>query len=59
MGRTKGISIRPLYPTLTEACLHDEKLYNLASLIEMIRIGRVREQQLAGEELQRILGKNS
>lgn len=50
-GKVKGISLTPLYPGVVEACLKDEKLYSLVSLIEMIRVGRVREQQIAASEL--------
>jgi len=50
-GKEKGTAILPIYPTLVRACLNDDKLYTLASLVEMIRVGRQREQKLAAEEL--------
>ena len=50
-GKVKGIALKPLYSSLPGACLHDEKLYTLASLVEMIRMGRAREQKIASEEL--------
>ncbi|MDC0980128.1 hypothetical protein OAQ84_00185 [Bdellovibrionales bacterium] len=50
-GKVKGIALKPFYPSLPKACLQDEKLYTLASLVEMIRMGRVREQKVASKEL--------
>lgn len=50
-GKVKGISLTPLYEGVVEACHKDEELYSLVSLIEMIRVGRVREQKIAASEL--------
>ena len=54
-GKIKGASIMPFYPSLPEACLGDEKLYILASLIEMIRAGRARERKIASDEIEKIM----
>ena len=54
-GKVKGIALKPFYPSLPKACLQDEKLYTLASLIEMIRMGRVREKKVASEELSQFI----
>lgn len=54
-GREKGTAILPIYSTLVRACLNDDKLYTLVSLIEMIRVGRQREQNIAAEELKNLI----
>lgn len=50
-GTVRGVGLKPIYHTLPDACLRDEKLYTLASLVEMLRAGRAREQQIAAKEL--------
>lgn len=58
-GIVKGTSIKPIHPSLPNACRHDEKLYELAALLEMIRIGRAREKKIAAEKIHEIImGKN-
>lgn len=54
-GEIKGAALKPFYPTLPNACLKDEKLYTLASLVEMIRAGRSREQEIGSRELRKII----
>jgi hypothetical protein len=41
----------PLYGTLPEAVLNDSKFYELIALVDTLRIGRVRERNLAIEIL--------
>lgn len=56
-GTVKGESVSPLYPTVPDAAIKDEKLHDLLALIDALRIGRVREIKLAREELRkRIVG---
>jgi len=50
-GTAFGESIEPLYPAVVLAIQKDKTLYELMSLIEAIRIGRVREINLAKNEL--------
>ena len=50
-GTAFGESIKPLYPAVVRAIQKDKTLYELLSLIETIRIGRVREIALAKNEL--------
>ena len=50
-GNLRGQAIEPLHPKTPEACLIDTKYYELMALIDTIRIGRVREQNLAFEIL--------
>lgn len=56
-GKVRGIVLIPIYSTLPQACLIDENLYKIASLVEMIRSGRAREQQIGSEELEKIVKK--
>lgn len=48
-GKTKGHSIAPLYKRAIEASLRDPQLYDLLSLCDVLRIGRLREKQKARE----------
>lgn len=54
-GENRGQAITPLYPTVADASLKDKKLYELLSLTECLRVGRIRERNLAIEHLERIL----
>jgi len=53
----KGIALLPIYPSVAEACAKDELLYEMMSLLEMIRIGRAREKNIAAKELKIVLEK--
>lgn len=46
-GNTRGQAIEPLHPNTPEACLKDEKYYELMALTDALRIGKVREQNIA------------
>lgn len=48
-GNSRGQAIEPLHPGIPEACLRDEKYYELMALTDAIRIGKVREQNIAFE----------
>lgn len=50
-GTVRGHSIMPLYPSVPEAALQDEKLYELLALVDALRVGRAREKQIAVQEL--------
>lgn len=50
-GHVRGQSIIPLYATVPEAALGDEKLYALLALTDALRVGRMREKNLAIQEL--------
>ena len=54
-GDKRGIVLKPIYPTLPEACLKDDQLYTLAALTEMLRMGRAREKKIAADELKKII----
>lgn len=55
-GNTRGQAIEPLHPNTPEACLKDTKYYELMALTDAIRIGKVREQNLAFEMLKERIG---
>jgi hypothetical protein len=52
-GTLRGHSIIPLYPSVPEASLKDEKLYELLALVDALRVGRAREKELAIMELKK------
>lgn len=46
-GSARGQALYPLYPSVPQAARRDTALYELLALLDAIRIGNVREQQLA------------
>lgn len=54
-GKEKGMIIEPLIPSLPKACELDSTFYELACLVDTLRIGKVREINLAYEELNKRL----
>lgn len=52
-GKVRGLSIDPLYKEQTKAALLDDSLYLMLALIDVIRVGRVREIKLATAELKK------
>lgn len=52
-GLDRGQAIEPLYPTAVEASLKDNSLYELLTLVDAIRVGRVREKEMAKRELEK------
>lgn len=52
-GELRGQTLIPLYPSVPEAALRDQRLYELLALCDAIRIGRTREQKLAADELKK------
>ncbi len=52
-GKFRGQTIEPLYKTVPEISLTDEKLYELLALTDAIRIGKMREQKIAIDELKK------
>jgi hypothetical protein len=53
MGGVRGHGITPLYASVPQAALEDERLYELLSLVDALRVGKVREKNLAAQELKR------
>ncbi len=54
-GKTRGVTLEPLYRTAPAAALRDGALYELLALVDAIRSGRVRERKVAERELQKRL----
>jgi DNA-binding Lrp family transcriptional regulator len=54
-GQLRGQAISPLYKNVVKAAKNDLELHQLLSLVDAIRVGRVREKQLAIEELKKRL----
>jgi hypothetical protein len=50
-GELRGQAINPLYPSVIKAVKNDIKLHELLALVDSIRVGKVREQNLAIEFL--------
>lgn len=46
-GSVRGLSLAPLYPSVPDAALRDEKLYALLSLFDALRAGQARERNAA------------
>jgi len=54
-GSVRGYALFPLYPTIPDACELDQKLYEIFTLIDALRIGAARERELAIVFLKRYL----
>jgi hypothetical protein len=54
-GKARGLAIEPFYPKQPEVAKKDEELYKLLALIDVIRVGRRREINIATEELSKII----
>ena len=52
-GLERGQAIEPLYNTVVEATLNDKDLYELLTLVDALRVGRIREKELAKKELEK------
>jgi len=50
-GQERGISFSPLYKSVPEVAMKDEKLYAALGLVDALRLGRAREIKLAEELL--------
>lgn len=50
-GQVRGHGIVPLYSSVPQAAMEDEKLYALLALADALRVGRAREKNLAIKEM--------
>jgi hypothetical protein len=46
-GGARGESISPLYPNAVKAALKDPELYELLCLVDVMRLGKIREKEIA------------
>ncbi|MBN1959429.1 MAG: hypothetical protein JW841_00660 [Deltaproteobacteria bacterium] len=53
-GKDRGISIQPLYRSAPEVCLKNESLYHWLSTIDMLRLNRARQREIAIIHLQNL-----
>ncbi|MCQ3923452.1 MAG: hypothetical protein DPW12_04490 [Rhodocyclaceae bacterium] len=51
-GTARGVGLAPLYPSVPDAALRDEKLYALLALFDAIRFGQARERNAARDLLE-------
>lgn len=54
-GNSRGQAIEPLYKTLPKVVENDVSFYELLTVIDTIRVGRVREIEIAIDELNKRL----
>lgn len=54
-GTELGLAIEPFYPKQAEGVMDDEVYYKLLALVDVLRVGKVREVNYAKEELKAIL----
>jgi hypothetical protein len=51
----KGLSVQPLYPGVVSAAKKDEKLYLMLALVDVLRMGKTREKEIAITKLKELL----
>ena len=54
-GTIMGLMIEPLYPKQVEAVKEDEVYYKLLAMVDVIRVGKVREVKYAVNQLKNII----
>ena len=54
-GGERGFAVEPLHPGVPKACNIDPVLYEKLALVDALRLGRIREQNIASEELRKRL----
>jgi hypothetical protein len=57
-GEAEGESIVPLYVNAVEAAIADQELYDILALIDVLRLGKVREREIAVKLLKQLFDKN-
>ena len=55
-GTVRGTSLKPLYPQAPELANREPAIYNALTLVDALRVGRVRERKAALEELDKAMG---
>lgn len=54
-GKIRGVTIEPLYKGASKAIRTDDNLYKLLALVDVLRVGKVRERKIAIEELKKTI----
>ncbi len=50
-GNNRGVTVEPLYRTVPEICTKDSILYNWMAVLDMLRMNRARERNVAMKHL--------
>lgn len=58
-GTERGLAVRPLYPNAVNAAKCDDGLYLSLALLDVLRMGKAREKNIAIEELKRSISESS
>lgn len=58
-GKVMGLTIEPFYPKQVEAVMEDQDYYKLLALVDVVRVGKVREIKYAINELNKIISNES
>lgn len=58
-GKTKGVSVDPLYRSVVKAASADAALYELLALLDVLRLGRARVRNIAEALLEEKLTKHA
>jgi hypothetical protein len=54
-GNVMGLAIEPFYPRQVEAAIEDQEYYKLLALVDIVRVGKVREIKFAVKELKKLI----
>jgi predicted transcriptional regulator len=58
-GKDRGLAIEPLYKEAPHASLADPELYKMLALVDVIRVGKIREKNVAITELKKLFDYES
>jgi hypothetical protein len=53
-GRDRGIAIAPLYKTVPEVCSNDSMMYHWLSVIDLFRLNKPREREIAIRHIKKL-----
>lgn len=56
-GKVRGLAIEPLYKDVVKAVKQDLNLYKMLALVDVVRVGKVREINIAISELQKLFSE--
>lgn len=54
-GKSRGLELKPLYRSAPQAALADDTMYRYLALIDGLRVGKAREQNIARDELKKLI----
>ena len=54
-GKVRGLTIEPFYRKQTDAAKEDQELYKLLALVDVLRVGRTREINVAIEKFSQVI----